>query len=191
MTPEPAADPNPKRTSEPLARRFAGLGSWLLVLAVSVAIGQTIAGSHRDVVTPTTIPAGMAVQELDGPTVDLAGQQPGIVVLNFWATWCPACRAELPELSRFASDEKGHCVSVLGVSDEDQPRLRAFVQRRPVTYPIAQSSGALEEALGVTVLPTTFILDRDGHVVQRIEGGTSATQLRELVSPLAHPVSCS
>ena len=104
------------------------------------------------------------------------------LVLNFWATWCPPCVKEMPEIDRFQRAFASRGWQVLGLAvDRPQP-VREFLARRPVTYAIAMAgfegtelSRQLGNASGA--LPFTALFDRDGYVVQRKLGETSFDEL--------------
>jgi peroxiredoxin len=98
-----------------------------------------------------------------------------VVVLNFWATWCPPCIEETPSLEQFATEMKSQGVTVIGVSvDENAHALNRFVQHYQLSYPIARDpEAALAHRYGTYKLPETYIIGRDGHVVEKIIGATN------------------
>ena len=93
-----------------------------------------------------------------------------VVVLNFWATWCPPCVAETPSLEAFASKMKGRGVVVLGVSvDQDPAALLQFVAQYHLTYPVARDpSRNVPSRYGTYKFPETYIIDRSGKVAEKI-----------------------
>jgi thiol-disulfide isomerase/thioredoxin len=129
------------------------------------------------------------VRRTDGRIDSLAHHRGSVVLLNLWATWCPPCRDELPALEQFARTYAGRVV-VLGVDQGESASVaRDFARARGVTYPIlvdlSEQYGRAYQGLG---LPTTVIVDRDGHVVRGIDGAMTLAQMREVVAPvLAKP----
>jgi thiol-disulfide isomerase/thioredoxin len=109
---------------------------------------------------------------LDGKPVILADTKGKVVLVNFWATWCGPCRAEIPDLVELQNKYKDR-LQILGlvVDDEDQPAIKRFVAKYHVNYPVAIATDALRlEYGGIPALPTSFVLDSEGRVVQKHEG---------------------
>ena len=109
---------------------------------------------------------------LDGKPVILADTKGKVVLVNFWATWCGPCRAEIPDLVELQNKYKDR-LQILGlvVDDEDQAAIKKFVAKYRVNYPVAIATDALRlEYGGIPALPTSFVLDPEGRVVQKHEG---------------------
>ncbi len=103
-----------------------------------------------------------------------------VVLLNFWATWCPPCVVETPSLEALASKMENRNVVVIGVSvDEDPTALKTFLARNHITYPIARDpSRNIPTSYGTLKFPETYIIDRDGYVADKIIGATDWTDPR-------------
>jgi thiol-disulfide isomerase/thioredoxin len=111
----------------------------------------------------------ISIQDLDGRALNSSDWLGRVVLLNFWATWCPPCRAEIPELIRL-QEEYGDQLLVVGLSiDQDTPEaVRQFATEYQINYPVAMASEELQERFGgIFGLPTTFVLDTLGRVVQK------------------------
>ena len=123
---------------------------------------------------------GFTLPQLSSGNLSLSQYQGQVVVLNFWATWCPPCIEETPSLEQFATQMKPEGVIVIGVSvDEDPKALENFIQHFHLSYPIARDpSAALAHRYGTYKLPETYIIGRDGHVAEKIIGGTNWTDPR-------------
>jgi thiol-disulfide isomerase/thioredoxin len=121
---------------------------------------------------PTPAPPFL-VNDLDGNVISTAAWHGKAVVLNFWATWCPPCREEIPELINLANHYKDR-LQIIGVSmDEDATpeEVKTFARQVGINYPIVMGShGIAAEYGGVPALPTSFILNTDGQVVQKHVG---------------------
>ena len=120
---------------------------------------------------PTPVPA-FTVTDLDGKTMTSTDWHGKVVLVNFWATWCPPCLAEIPDL--IALQEKyGDDVLVIGVSEDEGPvdLVRKFARDRNINYPIVMATPELQKLFpGVVALPTTFVLDREGRVAKKHVG---------------------
>jgi cytochrome c biogenesis protein CcmG, thiol:disulfide interchange protein DsbE len=107
-------------------------------------------------------------------TTRLADYRGKVLVLNFWATWCPPCVIETPSLEDFARRVKPLGVEVLGASeDTDSAALAAFVSKYHLTFTIAWDPGrALATRYGTLQFPETYIIDRHGHLAEKIISNT-------------------
>jgi thiol-disulfide isomerase/thioredoxin len=124
----------------------------------------------RFVKNPQPMPAFL-VNDVDGKPVSTAAWKGKVVLVNFWATWCPPCRAEVPTLIDLATRYKDR-VQIVGISVDDGPEeVKAFVKDVGINYPVVMASREiLAEYGGVAALPTLFVINPDGNVVQKHEG---------------------
>jgi peroxiredoxin len=124
----------------------------------------------------------------DGKEVKLSDFKGKVVLVNFWATWCPPCRKELPDLSSIASDLQSKDFKMIGVSvDEDVNKLKSFLQSNSLSYTIVHDmttlTGKYMEAGGINdnVIPQTYIIDKNGKIVESIIGGKSKADFLQLI----------
>ena len=115
-----------------------------------------------------------SVPALPSGSLDLKNYRGQIVVLNFWATWCPPCVEETPSLEQFAEKMRDHGVIVLSVSvDENQKALQDFIQEYHISYPVGRDPDrSLAARYGTFQFPETYILDRRGLVAEKVVGAT-------------------
>jgi thiol-disulfide isomerase/thioredoxin len=121
--------------------------------------------------TPIPLSAFTAT-DLDGRTISSDSWRGKVTVVNFWATWCPPCRAEIPDLIALQEKYRDQ-LQVIGISqDEEGPDVvRRFVAEHKINYPIVMSTPELESAFpGIYALPTSFIVDRDVQIVMKHVG---------------------
>ena len=114
----------------------------------------------------------LKAKDLDGKELSLDAYKGKVVLLNFWATWCGPCRAEIPSLIRMQEAYKER-LQIIGmdVDDENEEQLRAFVKNQGINYPVAMTSDAVRLAYGgIAALPTVFVINRDSKVVQKHVG---------------------
>jgi thiol-disulfide isomerase/thioredoxin len=115
----------------------------------------------------------------DGATT-LAAFQGKVVFLNFWATWCGPCRAEVPDLVALQERYKDHLQIIgLDVDDDDTAEIQKYVKETGIDYPVAMTPDDLRTQYGgIPALPTSFILDTEGRVVQKHVGYTDPSFMR-------------
>jgi thiol-disulfide isomerase/thioredoxin len=109
------------------------------------------------------------VNDIDGQPVSTAEWKGKVVLVNFWATWCPPCRAEIPMLVQLKNIYKDRLM-IVGVSmdDDDPAEVRKFAKEMRMNYPVVMASREIiSEYGGVPALPTTFVVSQDGKVMQK------------------------
>ena len=103
---------------------------------------------------------------LDGKSYTLSALRGRVVLLNFWATWCPPCRKEMPDMEKLYRTLEKKGFTVLGVSDEPRETVAGFLQKQNYTFPILLDPGrTVHTAFGVEGIPKSFLFDRDGKLV--------------------------
>jgi thiol-disulfide isomerase/thioredoxin len=167
----------------------------MLWTAAALAAWAGTAGCSKGTTPPEGIPIGPApgeavvrllkepapvtdfsITDLDGRTHALADLKGKVVLVNFWATWCPPCRAEIPDLIRLQEKYRDSLV-ILGISEDEIPaeEVKAFARAQQMNYPIAMTKPELSKIFrGVSALPTTFVIDREGKLQQRHVGMLNA-----------------
>ena len=122
----------------------------------------------------------------DGEHLQLSDFRGQVVLLNFWASWCPPCRVEAPVLQRAAERLGPDGLVVLGIDVwDDEGQARAFLDKFGITYPNAEdTTRSIPVEYGVTGLPETFVISRSGVLVRRWVGPIDDQQLADLVDSL-------
>ncbi|MGA2603523.1 MAG: redoxin domain-containing protein [Verrucomicrobiia bacterium] len=110
------------------------------------------------------------VTALDGTKTTLSALKGKRVVLDFWATWCPPCRKEIPHFVRLTKETSRDDVVIIGISSEEEKTLRSFVGKNGMNYPVASATNLPAPYESVESIPTTFFIDRHG-VIQKVAVG--------------------
>ena len=123
--------------------------------------------------------------DVDGKPHTLANEHGNFVVINIWATWCPPCRKELPELAAFAkANEKNH-IKVWGLSvdtDQSEGELALFAEEHGIGYPIFKVTPRSLASFGnIPGIPTTFLINPQGELVARHVGAITAAELGAMI----------
>lgn len=187
MTDKSEVEPGPGRTSRAPWKRALDIALWVLVLGIvlwrfgpQIGAAVGIGGSNQ--------PApDFSVTTIDGDTLTLADFRGEVVLVNFWATWCPPCRLEMPGFQDVWEDYRDEGFTVLGLSVDRGVRddVVRWVRQREITYPIAFAPGSVvREYGGANVLPTSLLIDREGRIVHRVEGYYAEATLRAAVRRL-------
>jgi peroxiredoxin len=163
----------------------------LLILGGAWALWRANQGSSSD--SRLAMPASQmeaapdfTLKTLDGRTVSLGDYQGQVVLLNTWATWCPPCRAEMPDLEAYYRQHRGDGFVVLAVNSQESPdTVAAFLEEQDFTFPVLlDPDGLVIKDYAVYGLPTSVFIDRDGMLRGVWSGQLSPARLKELVDPL-------
>jgi cytochrome c biogenesis protein CcmG/thiol:disulfide interchange protein DsbE len=161
-----------------------GFLAWRAWPQVAAALGTSRTGAPA--------PA-LSVRTLRGDTMSLASLRGKVVLLNFWATWCPPCRAEMPGFQKVYQEYHDRGLVVLGLATDDGSPVpvSVYLVEHGITYPVAMSSIPTERMFGgINAIPTTFLIDRAGRVRYQVRGIFARPALDEAVKRLlAEPAS--
>ena len=115
-------------------------------------------------------------RDLDGTPISTSAFRSKVVLINFWATWCPPCRAEIPDLIALQEKYRDR-LQILGVSEDEAPVevVRRFAADHHMNYPVVMTSPELEKMFpGIGALPTSYVINRDARIVQKHVGMLTA-----------------
>ena len=126
------------------------------------------------------------LESLDGKQIALSDHLGDVVVVNFWATWCPPCRAEMPGIEQVYQAHKDEGMVVLAVNGREEAALvKSFIEKNGFTFPVLLDGNAEAlRAYNARSFPMTIIVDRDGVVRYKQIGPITPAQLESLLEPL-------
>lgn len=166
----------------------AAAGACVALLLLSAVLGPRAARAADSAPAVGRPAPALVLPQLDGRVFDLAAQRGKVVIVNFWASWCSPCRAEMPLLDSFYQRYRARGLVLLGVSVDDR-HDRAEVARimQKLSYPAGLAADARVNGFGPPLaVPMTWIIDADGTVRARLLAGNAITQqaLQQTVVPL-------
>ena len=135
---------------------------------------------------------GFELKDLAGKNVQLSDYHGKVVLLNFWATWCPPCKEEMPWFVDLQRRYEAQGLQVIGVAmdDSDQKTIESFAKRLGVNYPVLRGKESVAQAYGdVQFLPDTFYIGRDGRIVSHVQGLINRKEIEEQVKKALAPLA--
>jgi thiol-disulfide isomerase/thioredoxin len=136
------------------------------IAAFLLALLVTAAGAGELKTLPMKPAQPLALPTLEGGTINLEKLRGRVVLVNFWAVWCPPCRKEMPSMSRLDKQLKDRPFTILGVNVGESPEeIRAFLKQVPVSFPILlDSEGERLKPWQVFAFPTSYVVDKQGRL---------------------------
>lgn len=127
--------------------------------------------------------ADFTLTDLQGKSWHLKSLQGKVVLVNFWATWCPPCRKEMPDLDTLYRRFKDKGFVILAISDEDAGKVNPFLTEHPVTYPVLLDPGRrVNETFQINGIPKSFVYDRQGKLVAQSIDMRTQKQFLEMLA---------
>ena len=172
-----------KFTSYPWVKKLAPSPFTLILMTLIVYFWfrppAWVSDEHRPI-------ANVTVNMTDGRAIPLASLRGKVILVSFWATWCPYCRHEMPDMQTFYRDWHNKGFDILALSIEDDPVLVAqFMRQQGYTFPAGLADAATQQAFGeIKKVPMSFIIDKKGIVRHEISGQVYYARLENLVTPL-------
>jgi thiol-disulfide isomerase/thioredoxin len=172
--------------NQPLAKK---LKSWAPTLILVGLIGWLWVRPPAVVTEENRAAAPFSVMLPDGRVVSRDDLKGKVVLINFWATWCPYCRKEMPTIDEFYADHRARGFEVLAVSvDDPAEKIAGFMRDQGYRFAAAPSNDSVRAAFGpVSKLPTSFVMDAEGVIRSRVAGQVHYGRLEDLVLPLLAP----
>lgn len=123
---------------------------------------------------------------LDGRMGTLGSLRGKVVLVNFWATWCPYCLKEMPAIEKFYRDYHAKGFEVIAISlDDDPAKALQYMREHGYTFPAAMADADLRQTFGpIDQVPMSMVIDRDGHLRHKVHGQVYYGRMSDLVDPL-------
>lgn len=136
--------------------------------------------------TPTAQAPDFALQDLSGKNVRLSDLKGKVVLVEFWATWCPPCREAIPEMEKLhkAYRDKGLVVLGISVDSSGADMVRSFAREQGITYSVLQGNNEVADQYQVRVIPVTYLVNREGLIARHYVGGTDGDKLEKEIKAL-------
>jgi len=157
------------------------LRPFALFASVALAVALTSTGLRADPAPQFNL------QDLSGKSVKLSDYKGKVVILDFWATWCPPCRAEIPSFVELQKEYGKQGLTVIGVSLDQGgvAGVAAFAKAQGINYPIVMGNQDVAAAYGgIEAIPTTFVIDPSGNIVAQHQGYTDKSEFEAEVKKL-------
>ncbi|TES45428.1 thiol-disulfide oxidoreductase ResA [Halalkalibacterium halodurans] len=151
----------------------------IIVVALGYTFYQNFFTDQNGMVKVGEKAPDFVLKDLNDQTIRLSDYRGKGVFLNFWGTYCPPCEKEMPYMENQYERFKELGVEILAVNvNEPELTVSKFVERHKLSFPIPMdSSGTVMDAYGISPLPTTFLIDENGIVIQRLTGGMTEVYL--------------
>ena len=167
----------------------------LVVMAVLAIIALPAGSSPSQDAPPVAADQSVAapsweLTDVNGKTIHSTDFKDKVIILDFWATWCAPCRMEIPGLIALQKKYARQGLVVIGASVDEggASMVKQFVEKMGMNYPVVLTDEKMQDLFGgIEVVPTTFIIDREGHIVKKYLGLTDQSEFEQEIKPLLGP----
>ena len=155
------------------------------IVVISIITLALIAGcttKEKDKESSTGAAPDFALQDISGKKVRLADLKGKVVLVEFWATWCPPCRAEIPALQRLHTQygDKGLTILAISMDEGDWKGVKSFVAEHKIGYTVLQGSEDVSAEYMVRLIPAAFLIDKQGNIKKQFMGGGNEAVEQEI-----------
>lgn len=166
---------------------------WIIVPAVLIgAVSLYYVNSPTSAQVPLTASSTtkaeapqFSLPDIDGRPISLADYRGKVVILDFWAPWCPPCKREIPDFVALQNQYGSKGLQIVGIGLDERDNVVSFVRHNGINYPVAVGDDGIANLYGgITGIPTTFLIDKEGTIVGRYEGFTERTVFERAIKNL-------
>jgi peroxiredoxin len=146
---------------------------WICAVFLLAVFAMCGCSKHEEPAVEGKAAPDFTLKDLSGRDVQLSSLKGKVVLVNFWATWCPPCREEVPSMVRLNQAMQGKPFQMLAVSIDEggKPAIESFFQKTGVTLPaLLDSDGKVAKRYGTTGVPETFVIDTKGVILKKVIG---------------------
>jgi len=156
--------------------------AWLVALFVTTALGLV----SREGLGAKKAPDFKVKDILTSKTIKLSDYRGKVVIIDFWASWCPPCRMEIPSFVRLQKEYRKKGLVIIGLAlDGSEAPARSFAKEQGINYPVGMGNSRLAAKYGgVRSIPTTFVLNQKGEIVKRFIGYQPESTFRKIIEKL-------
>ena len=163
-----------------------------MALSLGIALLPVRSGAAEGGCSGSTKPANLSLKfkDIHGKSINLSNYKGKVILLDFWATWCPPCRKEIPGFIELYNTYKSRGLVVIGVAMDDTDdisKVKQYAAQIKMNYPILLGAGReddLKPSFGELPLPTSFVIARDGRICARHDGLTTKEQVEREITGL-------
>jgi peroxiredoxin len=157
-----------------------------IVLISIITIALFAGCTEKAKESSTSSAPDFTLQDLSGKKVHLADLKGRVVLLEFWATWCPPCRAEIPAMERLHTQYGGKGLTVLAIALDEGgwDGVKAFAEERKISYTVLRGTENVSSKYMVRLIPATFLIDKEGNIRKQYMGGGSDTSVEQEIKAL-------
>jgi peroxiredoxin len=147
-------------------------------------LNETTATSKSEAIKEGSKAPDFELKTLTGETVKLSSLKGKKIMLNFWATWCPPCKAEMPDLEKLYK-QKDEDLVILAVNIDPQLDVKGFADEYGITFPILlDDDDSVNEAYQILSIPTTYFIDREGNIQTKFIGGMNLDKMKQFTDEI-------
>jgi len=157
-----------------------------LLTAAIVLLALLTGCTSREKAGVSAAAPDFTLQDLSGKKVSLSGLKGSVVLVEFWATWCPPCRTSIPGLERLHREYGGKGLTILAISVDEGgwDKVREFVAEHKITYTVLQGTEDISSQYQVRMIPAMYLVDKQGTVRKQYLGGGSEEDLEKEIKAL-------
>jgi cytochrome c biogenesis protein CcmG/thiol:disulfide interchange protein DsbE len=172
---------------KPSLKKSIGAGILMVSILFSGMTGTIHAASAKPNAPKLPLAANFQLKDINGKTVSLSDYKGKVVLVNFWATWCPPCRMEIPHFIELQNQYKDKGFIILGLAGDDEGAkvVKPFAEKMKINYPVLiQDEQVADNYGGIVGIPTSFLIDTKGQIIKKYIGYTETSVIIKDMKPL-------